>query len=177
MRVYHVLPPNFTGSTLYPLNALKDVLPDIYKAQASKYRGRDDVLTHQIPFLNCSWNDVLHFSAVHPAQIRGAVESVGFSWKTTHWFEIEVKTIGFDESNAAIFTAPFRPQGNVSDSDFIPFTLEALQMLNSIPQASYEYFNHAKAHDERPFLFNCVPHVLYHGKLETDQTGVSQIVV
>jgi hypothetical protein len=177
VRVYHILPTNFTGSILYSLNALKDVLPEIHQIQSTIYRGQADLVSRKIPYLGCSWNDVIHFSAVHPAQIRGAVESVGLTWKTTHWFEIDVTAIGFDDTNAAIFTAPFRPQGNIADADFIPFTLETLQMLNSIPQASYEYFNHAKAHDERPFLFNCVPHVLYHGTVETDQAGVSQIVV
>lgn len=179
MKVYHAVPNGFTGTTLYPLNALKGVLPDVYAMQSKKYRGRDDILKQAIPYLGCGWNDVLHFSSVHPAQIRGAVESVGFAWKPMDWFEIDVVALGFDEQNSVLYISPFKPKGapEIGDDDFVPFSLETLAMLNSIPQAAYEYFNHAKAHDERPVLFNCVPHVLYHGAIDTADEAVTRISV
>ncbi|TVR21488.1 MAG: hypothetical protein EA396_08020 [Anaerolineaceae bacterium] len=173
------MPTGFSGTTLYALNALKDVLPEVYATQSTKYRGRDDILSQEIPYLGCGWNDVLHFSSVHPAQIRGAVESVGFAWKPMDWFEVDVVALGFSKENSVLYTSPFRQKAikGISDEDFVPFSLETLAMLNSIPQAAYEYFNHAKAHDQRPVLFNCVPHVLYHGAIDTSGDAVTRITV
>jgi hypothetical protein len=177
VRIYHILPKQFVGPTLYPFNQLKDVLPDIFTQQATKYRGRDELLEYRIPILDCYWNDLLHLSAIHPAQIRGAMEASGMVWKMSEWFEIDVEKLDLNESNATIFTAPFRLQGAMQEQDFIPFNVERLQMLTSIPQESYEYFNHAKAYDEHPFLFNYIPHVLYHGTLDTTALGVTRIAV
>lgn len=177
MRVYHIMPKQFVGPILYPFNQLEAMLPDVYAEQATKYRGREELLQYRIPSLGCYWNDLLHLSAIHPAQIRGAMEASGMIWKSNQWFEIDVEKLDLNEDNAVIFTAPFRLQGAMEDQDFIPFNIERLQMLTSIPQASYEYFNHAKAYDERPFLFNYIPHVLYRGTLDTTVSGVTQIVV
>lgn len=177
MRVYHILPNHFVGSILYPFNQLREALPDVYLEQATKFRGHDDLLQYQIPVLDCYWNDLLHLSAIHPAQIRGAMEASGMIWRMAEWFEIDVQELDLNESNAAIFTAPFRLQGPMDDQDFIPFTIERLQMLTSIPQQSYEYFNHAKAYDERPFLFSYIPHVLYRGTLDTTASGITRITV
>ncbi len=32
-------------------------------------------MEQRIPILNCLWNDVLHFSPVHPAKIKQAMTS------------------------------------------------------------------------------------------------------
>lgn len=177
MRVYHIMPKHFLGPMLYPFNQLQEALPDVFAEQVTKYRGRDELLEYRIPFLDCYWDDLLHLSAIHPAQIRGAMEASGMAWKMNYWFEIDVEKLALNETNAAIFTAPFRTQGAMQDQDFIPFNGERLQMLTSIPQQSYEYFNHAKAYDEHPFLFNYIPHVLYRGTLDTTATGVTRIAV
>lgn len=178
MRIYHIVPTDFVGSILYPFNQLQDALPDVYAVQAKKFRGWDELLQYRIPELDCHWNDLLHLSAIHPAQIRGAMEATGMAWKTNHWFEIDVEKIALlNEDNAAIFTAPFRLQGPMADRDFLPFNVEGLQMLTSIPQQMYEYFNHAKAYDERPFLFSYIPHVLYRGTLDITAPGITRITV
>ena len=179
MNVYHVIPPQFIGETLYPLNALKETLPDIYAQQVQKYRGREDLLQTRIPYLNCFWNDVLHFCPVHPAKIRDAITRVGFPWTMHDWFEVDPVAINFSPDNTVIYTHPARPEGDFQkrEEDFIPFGTEYLEMLNSIPQATHEYFNHAKAYEERPFLFNFVPHVLHLGTLDVTQPGVRRIQV
>lgn len=179
MQVYHVVPPNFIGTVLYPLNALQTPLPDIYATQVRKYRGREDLLQHQIPYLDCHWNDVLHFSPVSPQQIHDAVTAAGFEWHMRDWFAVDPVAMGFSSENTVIYTHPMKPGSSqrVKEEDFIPFTMEALEMLVSIPQATYEYFNHAKAYDERPFLFNFVPHVMYYGAIDTEQDGVQVIRV
>lgn len=179
MKVYHIVPPNQQGTQIYPLNALKDSLPDIYVEQVKKYRGRAELLERNIPYLNCKWNDVLHFTPVNPRKLRAAIIKAGFKWTSMSWYEIDPEQLDMNESNTAIYLSPFREKGDfvAQDEDFIPFTLEALVMLDSIPKAATEYFNHAKANNERPLLFNCVPHVLYHGTLDTTHPAVSLLTV
>ncbi|MBK8551651.1 MAG: hypothetical protein IPL53_11555 [Ignavibacteria bacterium] len=67
--LYHRVPKNLRGNVLYPLNTLKEIHPDLYEQQASKYAGREHITCQIIPILNCLWNDVLHFSAVNPEEI------------------------------------------------------------------------------------------------------------
>ena len=65
--LYHRVPDNFQGTTLYPLNDLKDILPDIYTRHISKYEGRAHIVERHIPiFDDCLWNDVVFLSAVEP---------------------------------------------------------------------------------------------------------------
>ncbi len=179
MNVYHYVPKTFIGTILYPLNQLEDTLPDVHTMQVAKYRGRDALLSRRLPYLDCLWNDVLHFSPVHPAKLREAITGAGFLWQEAEWFEVDPVAVGFSGQNTIIYTNPVRPQGDfaVTDDDFIPFDPEYLTMLNSIPQETHAYFNHAKANEERPLLFNFIAHVLYRGTLDTDHTGVRRITV
>lgn len=175
MKIYHIAPKNLQGSIIYPLNGLKDTLPEIYAEEVQKYRGRPQLLERNIPYLDCLWNDVLHFTPVNPRKIRAAIMKAGFKWFPLSWYEIDPEQLELNEQNTVIYLSPMRQKGDfaVTDADFIPFTLEALVMLDSIPKAATEYFNHAKANNERPFLFNCVPHVLYHGAFDTQHPAVS----
>ena len=68
--LYHSVPKNLEGSILYPLNTLKGKHPDIYEQQVSKYVGREHIKEQRIPILDCLWNDVLHFSAVNPKEVK-----------------------------------------------------------------------------------------------------------
>ncbi|GAB4320359.1 MAG: hypothetical protein Kow00117_09860 [Phototrophicales bacterium] len=179
MKVYHIVPPNLQGTQIYPLNALKNTLPEIYAQQVQKYRGRAELLQRKIPYLNCTWNDMLHFSPVNPRKLRAAFIQAGFKWNPMYWYEIDPEQVGLNEQNTVIYLSPIREKDDftVNDEDFIPFTLEALVMLDSIPKATTDYFNHAKAHNENPFLFNFIPHVLYYGTLDITHAGVSVLEV
>lgn len=179
MKVYHRVPVPFIGPYLYPLNALKTTLPRVYTREVVKYRGRTTQMQRVIPYLHCLWNDTLHFSTVHPGLIREAVQGAGFDWEPRDWFEIDPQQIAMHQGNAVIYTQPARATNDsrMSDEDFIPFTLEALEMLNSIPKETVEYFNYAKVHEERPFLFNFIPHVLYRGAIHVEGTGVERFML
>jgi hypothetical protein len=76
--VYHRVPPDLRGTVLYPLNRLADVHPDLYEELQQNYATRRDIAALRIPPLgNCLWNDVLHFSPVHPARIQAALADAG----------------------------------------------------------------------------------------------------
>ena len=40
--LYHRVPENLIGETLYPLNELKTLYPDVYAEHVKKYEGREE---------------------------------------------------------------------------------------------------------------------------------------
>ena len=81
------------GETLYPLNKLKDVYSNIYEEARSKYKGREAVMRHKIPYLNCLWNDVLHLTVVHPQKLKDALGTDNNFVKEGCMVEIEAVAI------------------------------------------------------------------------------------
>lgn len=178
--IYHMIPRNFIGNILYPLNQLKTRLPEIYTVQAQKYVGREILMQRKIPLLDCLWNDVLHFSPVYPRKIRDALVSVEFQWNVRPWFAVNPINSGFCRENAVIFlnTPPDDPTqfGNFDfpEADFIPFSPEQLEKLveMEVPSATLEYLQFAKNNGERPVLFNYVPHVFYQGAIDISDVEI-----
>lgn len=169
--LYHRVPQSFTGSILYPLNVLKTKLPKRYASQVKKYAGRE-LLTRQIvPPLGCLWNDVLHFSPVHPAQIKAGLTAAGFEPKAMQWFAVDPITAGLNQHNAAIYLYPakrfvdFRKMAN----DFTSFNLEALKGFKELPKATLTYYQESKQAGRAPLLFHRIPHILYQGSLSLNQ--------
>ena len=78
--VYHFKPANLQGTTLYPLNRLRDLHPEAHRSEFKKYVGREKLLEKRIPILDCLWNDVIHLSPLHP-------QTVIDCWKANGLFE------------------------------------------------------------------------------------------
>ncbi len=76
MFVYHRVPDSLAGEFLCPLNMLRDTQPELYAQHIRKYEGREFVLSQTVPNLGCLWNDVLHFSPVHPKLIVEAMSKL-----------------------------------------------------------------------------------------------------
>src|SRR4051812_37580591 len=75
--IYHKIPKDMHGNVLFPLNVLKEIHPDLFQKEALKYVGREYIMEQKIPFLNCLWNDVLHFSAVNPSVLKNNLIEAG----------------------------------------------------------------------------------------------------
>lgn len=170
--IYHAVPKNLSGNVLYPLNQLKTHFPEVYATHAKKYMERECLMQRQILLLNCLWNDVLHCSPVHPAQIRDAFIHAGLDWHPRLWFIIHPTSVGFSEENTVIFLrtllkAPEQLDDfNCSSTKFVRFSEEQLSNTVKLPTAVLEYLKFAKAAGETPFLFNFVPHILHRGTIE-----------
>lgn len=175
--IYHLVPKNFTGTVLYPLNELMKHHPEVYTTHIKKYEGRQVLLERKIPILNCLWNDVLHFSPVHPQKIRAALFEAGFEIKTLQWFEINPESIGINTQNTMIYLSPKREQGDfsVQVKDFELYEPKKLAEMSDIPAETMAHFKEAKEKKEQPFLFNHIPHVLFRGMLETENVKVIKV--
>jgi len=175
--LYHRVPADLRGHILYPLNQLKSVYPSLYLTKTAGYQGREAVMQARLPILGCLWNDVLHFSPIHPGKIQQALADAGFARKPRHYYEIDPLEKGFNATNAVIFLhqrvnlEKFR----LEEADFRAFDLAELSSLGEIPEATIAYYEAMFAQGKRPLTYLYVPHILYHGRL--DIRGVKVIEV
>ena len=165
--LYHRKSPAFHGGTLYPLNVLHDVVPELYERQRAKYAGREQTLDQRVPPLGCLWNDVLHFSPVHPSRVAALAREAGLVWYEAEWFEIDPQAAGFTPANTAVFRySDTRLEPPIPDDEFEPFDLPQLARMTEPPPAVREYYRTIPRGSARYFIFAGVPHVLRHGAVD-----------
>jgi hypothetical protein len=118
--VYHFKPLDMTGNVLFPLNRLRETHPEIYSKAATKYVGRESLMSEVIPGLNCLWNDVLHLSPIHPQRIvdcwkqHGLIEHTRISERKIEVYEIPVELLL--ENNTVYFQSQNTTFGDFSKS-------------------------------------------------------------
>jgi hypothetical protein len=153
--LYHARPEHMRGETLYPLNLMRAVYPDLYEHERGKYVGREELLGLEIPILDVLWNDALHLSPVHPYRLAAAWRDAGLSspaWDR-EFFEIPVERI--DEQRCAWFASGVLPLDHVAR-----FDPNAYRELPQPPAAYHEYLRLYKERGRRPRPFAHLPHVL-----------------
>jgi hypothetical protein len=167
-RLYHLIPGNMVGDVLYPLNVLREVEPVVYQDHVAKYEGRGSLLTHVIPPLGVLWNDVLHLSPVHPAQIRDGLEAAGFPWfpDGIDCLEIDPDQVGLDRSNSCLRQSRVPADPRPADGDpYEPYSREAIALHAQLPDAVVGYYRSCFETGRRPLLFQGVTHVLFKGSI------------
>jgi hypothetical protein len=171
--LYHRVPKNMSGKVLYPLNVLKETHLNIYSEHVKKYYERKQLLTTEVPPLNCLWNDVLHFTAVSPFELKENLAKADLNYDPISWFKIPVNMIQGDKSIA--FT--YRRDQNVIPSfkEYEKFNPARMKTYCKVPPETIEYYKQKKAEGVRPLFFHLVPHILYKGNIDT--TGLEIITV
>ena len=164
--LFHTVPDRMVGTVLHPLHELEDIEPEAWRQEREKYAGREQVLEKRVPPLDCLWNDVLHLSAVHPADIIAALRGVGLEPLRRRFFEID--PFDLDSSRTVVFvnhraSAADDPDG----SQWMPFQPDALTELSTFNEASRRYYRECAQVGRRPLLWGYLPHVLYRGPLDT----------
>jgi hypothetical protein len=175
IRLYHVRHDNFRGDTLYPLNQLANVAPDLYEAQRAKYRGREALCAQRVPVLDCLWNDVIHFSPVHPSRVREAMaaEGLGDHWRQKHWFVIDPVKLNFSAENTVIFLhRDLASETSVAGEDFEPYSIKRVRELTEVPQRTRDAYQAFRLHGTAAFLFSGVPHILHRGSIDVSHIDV-----
>lgn len=162
--LYHRVPQPMRGTTLYPLNSLKDIYPEIYGQQVAKYVGREHVQQHKIPPLdNCLWNDVIFMTSLDPRELYKERKRAGFpDAPPQYYYKIDPNTL--DQEKLAVYL--FTPATRVAD-DFVPYHYNNLPSYASVPKATADYFHELrKQNAERiPLFYRYVPHILYKGTI------------
>ncbi len=164
---------DMTGDTLYPLNELKTIFPEIYTKDASRYKGRDGVMQIVIPILNCLWNDVLHFTAVHPSVVKSALKSAGMKKSyDLQYYEIDPELL--DPKNTAVFlyTSKLLSGNKLEVVSYDPTKIEKYSLL---PQITMDYYKERYEMGGEPLVYYRVPHILYKGKLNVKDVRIIKV--
>ena len=171
-KLYHRRTPGFHGHVLYPLNRLRDVAPEMHDFHRAKYQGREQLCAVQVPYLNCLWNDVLHFSPVHPIKVRDLVLANRLLWAEADWFEIDPQKLGFTRDNSVTFLYrdANRSGYDLPPEEFEPYDIEHLHDMSEIPASTGEYFSQCSG--GKYFIFVGIPHILHRGAIDTGSLPV-----
>lgn len=175
--LYHRVPPEMWGTTLCPLNELRELAPKIYERARVKYEGRETLPAQRIPTLDCLWNDVLHLSPVHPGKIKRALVEAGDAQpRPWRFFQIDPRSLDLTVATVFRYSADVRyPDFVFPPEEFVPFDPEDLDRYAALPEGTRAYYAAAIAARERVFLFAGTPHIFYRGQIDT--TGVPIVEV
>jgi len=164
--LYHMVPPDQSGTTLYPLNQLRDINPELYKQKASKYTGREHVTERQIPLLDCLWNDVLHLSPIPPHKLKAVLLAAGMEDRQFSYYQI-VPAL-FAPKNTVIYLHQSTDRVIApEDSEFVPYDIERLPELVHIPEWTQQYYAQQYTNGDKPLRFLGIPHILHKGTIDT----------
>ncbi len=172
-KLYHFVPPNMRGNVLYPLNAMKEVYPDIYREAYGKYEGREHVTAQRIPGWDCLWNDVLFLTVLDPAIIKRTLAELGAPHlREFDYYEIDPHQL--DPEKAMVYLYPPRPPEDreMHPEDFIPYNPESLERYATLPEATREYFKFRLKNDKKLLWFVFVPHILYRGTIDISRAAI-----
>ena len=175
-NVYHLCAPDFRGTTLLPLNALRDTYPDVYARERMKYDGRESVMTYRVPHLDVAWADTVNLAALDPAHLAAARRRLGVGYSKLlerRVVRIPIERLAghrcvvYDSATHWINSAPRRdvpltpPVG-----EFTPFDPARYRELSDVPQRHLDYLveQRDRGHNALGFVF--VRHILVDGPID-----------
>jgi len=164
-----------TGTTLYPLNKLKETHPELYAEHAAKYKGRESVMEKTIPGLGCLWNDVLHFTAVDPQDIKQALIEAGAEGledKKMFYYKIPATMLNPDKTTVYLYKPEFGRGSRMTEDNFAQYSPDGVQKYSTIPEETKLYYRETISEGKSPLLFVNVPHILYLGEVEVGSCEV-----
>ena len=94
--IYHQIPENMTGETLYPLSELETLAPKLYQQQIVKYfdhPSRERIPYQRIPKLDCLRKEVLNFSPLHPHLVYEAWQALGVTLPDVNWYQFPIEAV------------------------------------------------------------------------------------
>ena len=175
MKLYHFVPKNMTGNILYPLNQLKTVHPNLYEQHVKKYDWRTEVVAGQIPILDCLWNDVLHFSPVHPSKVKNELIALGRDVPTLKAFELDAESLLKSQTVIYNYLHEQREEKYTLPGNFVPFEANELSGKDILPERTKAYYREMLEQNKNPLAFIGVPHVLYQGTLNVSNLTVVSV--
>ena len=179
--VWHGVPREMTGDTIYPLGMLRDAHPALHEWQAAKYAGREAVLDYRVPLLDRGFLDTVHTSAVHPHHIYQARREAGFEvpalsptgWGVGMAFEIPLERILVNPTLWYAWRTPWvngYPGEDVPsappEDEFELFDAERYSPLPDVPALHRDYLARMSQRGQRPLTFVHIPHVLVGGPID-----------
>lgn len=169
--LYHMIPVDMQGTVLHPLNTLKDIHPDLYLAKANKYNNRRHIMDQFIPTLEASWNDVLHLSAIDPAELKKALIEAGMEPKEMRFYQINPELLDPKQTTVYLYSNKTGDE-KMSIENFTDFDPKKLHEHAELPQVTKEYYKKMFEKGGKPLLFIGVPHILHKGSIDISNLPV-----
>ena len=180
--VWHGVPRDMIGETLFPLSQLRDVDEELYEAQRAKYAGREQVLDYRVALLDCGFLETIHCSSVHPHWIYRARRDAGFEvparfetgWGVGFAFEIPLERIVVNPTAWYAWRTPW-VNGYPGEDDvpaappseeFEIFDPVRYSPLADVPELHRTYLARMSQRKRRPLTFVHIPHVLVAGPID-----------
>ncbi|WP_350276914.1 hypothetical protein [Kribbella sp. HUAS MG21] len=168
--LYHLLTKNeHRGELLLPLAELRNRYPDLYERHAAKYAGRHAAMTQPVPPLDCTWEDVVFLSPVHPAPLFAALQRSGRKVGQPEPATLDAGRL--DPARCVIKLMRHGTDGHYPDQpdehDYLPLTTATLRAVNRVTIDAVARLEQLQPND--PWLpWVDVPHVLHRGPIPFD---------
>jgi len=169
--LYHQLLKDMEGSTLYPLNELQEIYPDLYAKKVQKYQDRENLLDEMVPILNCKWNDVLHFSPVHPKETQKTFKEIDHEFHGK-FLEIDPKLLDLDKTVTYLY---FTDGPGLNPKEVIRFNPKDLEEYSRLRYETKKYYREKYLTSKRPLLFYKIPHILFKGTISLNDATIIEI--
>ena len=170
-----MVPRNMKGDKLFPLNELKNKYPKIYDEARKKYIGREKVMKQKVHYLNCLWNDCIHFTAVHPRKIIHALKKTGSPIKRkVKWFKINPSLLNPEKTIIYLYK-PLPSNQRETKKNFTGYNPKLLNKYNKITQKTIDYYKKCYKEKRRPLLFVLIPHILHKGSINITKCEIIEV--
>lgn len=164
------------GTTLYPLNGLRERFPDLYVRERKKFDGRESVLEYVVPGLGVPWADTVNLSALDPRHLVSARRRLGVP--LSRLLERRVARIPVERFsgipavvyNSASHWINSSPAEDVPltppDEEFSIFDASTYAELSNVPQLHLDYLKRQMDRREPALGFVFIRHVLVAGPID-----------
>ena len=175
--LYHAVPSNMVGSTLLPLSKLKEISPETYTHNLSKFPDQLSLIKQPVTPLDCTKEDVLFLTPLMPHLLEveyARHTNYAASLAGTQLYQIDladldlnlaVLYISFDHGPASIMSA--------IDQSF----LKNFAVYQSFPPAALDHWdtvshNYPAGTPNSTHLFDGTAVILYKGSIDVTHSPV-----
>lgn len=161
---------------LYPLNQLAAVYPDLHAREASKYAGRESVISYRVPHLDAPWADTVNLSTLDPRLLVAARDRLGIASSQLlqrRLLRIPIehlaghRLVRYSGATRWINSSPGEDVPAEPPADeFEPTDPRTYRETTEVPAAHLDYLAECRAAGKRPLGFVHVPHVLALGPID-----------
>lgn len=176
--LYHMVPPNLEGRTLYCLKELEHRNPEIFEKAAEKYRDhptRYGLPERIVPILGCRWCELVQFAPIHPGHIYQGLLERGFKPNPKLRF-FRIPVAGLKRYPAVVYGARLsaQGQGRFFPEDFTEFSYDSPVQLNGLTEDSRQWLDRLREKGQVFGMFVGIPHILIQGEVSLE--GAEEMV-
>jgi hypothetical protein len=183
---YHIIKSSFVGNTIYPLNKLKMLYPEIASKASEKYIGREEVTESIVysPEIHnnfnwgdeiLNWGDVSFFTLHNPALVFQTFIELNIPIKKK-WRIAKIPLENFSErkivwTHESSFTNVLPAENCLSVDEFF-----RLNNLESIPEKAKNYYTETYfKKGKQPLLYAYIPHLLTPDPVSFSEADIFEI--